>query len=234
MRSVSSARAAIALAVLLVLAGAVASLWPFITRDRAAITASPSPGPRSADHVDIPLRPRSELCVAPVTIDTASAVAAFTVNSPTVGTTRVDVLTSAPGYRRRAALDVDLRASGTPVNAPVGPPPRRVTGRVCVRNATRHRIALAGTNNPQWIGVARTSIDGRELQNQAIALTLLEPRSQSILDRLGTIVRHATDLTGGAVPFAVGWLIIVGFVVATPVAILLLFWLALRESGLDD
>jgi hypothetical protein len=36
------------------------------------------------------------------------------------------------------------------------------------------------------------------------------------------------------VPFAVGWLIIVGFVVATPVAILLLFWRALRESGLDD
>jgi len=231
MGSVSSARLAIALAALLLIAGAIKTWWPFVTIERAVITSTPSPGPRVADAIEIPLRPRSRMCVGPLTIDRTTARAAFTVGAPRSGTADLTVVAAGNSYRRAARLDVDLLPAGTPVSARVGSPPRHVTGEVCIRNDGRRPIALFGTSNPEWIGLARTSIDGQEVVNQGMALTLLEERPRSILDRLGTIVRHATDLTGGAVPFVLGWLIVVGFVLITPPAILALYWLVLRDSA---
>jgi hypothetical protein len=234
MRSVSSARLAVALAALLVIAFAIKSPLSFLTIERTVIASSPSPGARAADTLEIPLRPRSRLCVGPLTLDPATGAANFFLPAAQPGTATLEVVARAPGYRDGTTVRVDIAPPGTPVSAPLRPPPRVVSGNLCVRNRGGRTVRLIGTNNPNWIGIPKTSIDGQELMNQAMALTFIERKRQSILDRLGTIVRHATDLTGGAVPFAVGWLIIVGFVVATPVAILLLFWLALRESGLDD
>jgi hypothetical protein len=100
-----------------------------------------------------------------------------------------------------------------------------------VRNASASRIRFTGTNDPIAIGLARTTVDGKALDGQAIALELLEARRQSILGRLGTIVHHAADFTGDLMPFWLAWPLVVALMIGTPLAILFGFWTTLRADG---
>jgi hypothetical protein len=99
---------------------------------------------------------------------------------------------------------------------------------MCVRNASRSRLAFVGTNDPFAIGPARTSIDGKQLAGQAVELDLFEARSQSVVGRLGAIVHHAADFTGNLMPFWLAWLLVVALVLGAPFAIFAAFWATLR------
>jgi hypothetical protein len=185
------------------------------------ITATPSPGPRNAG-IQVPLKAVSQLCVAPVDIDAATEKAQFTLSASRTGPVP---LTVEPGG---AAVRPTLRRSPLAVQVPVTA--NGGQGQVCLRNAGRSRVLLLATNDPISIGLARTSIDGRELPGQAVELELLEARTQSVLGRLGTIVRHASEFTGSLMPFWLAWLLVVALVVATPFAIFAGFWATLRDD----
>jgi hypothetical protein len=210
------------------LAGALHWWEPFLTQERVVVTSTPSPGP-TGPAFDIPLAPGSRACVAPVAIDRATGQAQFTL-APTTQPVTLAVEATAPGYRSRREVRIEHNAKAQSVSAPLSAPSRNVKGDICVRNAGPSRVALAGTNNPVWIGVARTSIDGRELQAQAIALNLLESRRQSLIDRLGTVVHRAVDFTDNLMPFWLAWLLVVALVIGTPFAIFAAFWASLRAS----
>jgi hypothetical protein len=222
------ARWAALLGLVITLAGALHWWKPFVTQDRVVATSTPSPGP-TGPSFDIPIPAGSSVCVAPTAIDPATGQAQFTL-APTSRPARLTVEASGGGYR--SVRDVSMPASPRQqqVNAPLARPPHTITGSVCVRNAGTARLALAGTNNAVWIGVARTSRDGRPLPGQAIALNLIESRRQSLLDRLGTISGRASDLTGHLVPSWLAWILAVALVVGTPFAIFAAFWTTLRSE----
>jgi hypothetical protein len=207
----------------LVVALAAAVKWwePFLTQQREVITATPSPGPRNAG-IQVPLKAGAQLCVAPVVIDRATAEAQFTLSASRTGPVPLTVEPGGTTVRptlRRSPLAVQVPVTGNGGQ-----------GQVCLRNAGSARVLFLATNDPISIGLARTRIDGRELRGQGVELELLEARTQSVLDRLGTIVRHAADFTGSLMPCWLAWLLVVALVVATPFAIFAAFWAALRAD----
>jgi hypothetical protein len=208
------------LGLVVVLVAALHWWEPFLTQQRVVITSTPSPGPRGVP-IGIPLRPGSQLCVAPVELDAHTQRAQVWLwaaqPGPTAlqvtpgGTTVRPVLTNAP-----TAVQLPLPATGT---------------QVCVRNASASRIRFTATNDPIAIGLAHTAVDGQALQGQAVELELVEAGRQSILGRLGTIVHHAADFTGDLMPFWLAWPLVVALVIGTPLAILFGFWTTLRADG---
>jgi hypothetical protein len=222
------ARWAALLGLVITLAGALHWWKPFVTQDRFVATSTPSPGP-AGPSFDIPLAPGSSVCVAPTAIDPATGRAQFTL-APTSRPVSLTVEANGRGYRSVRSVRLPASSMQQQVNAPLARPARTVTGSVCVRNAGTSRVALAGTNNAVWIGLARTSRDGRVLPGQAIALNLVETREQSVLDRLGTISSRAADLTGHLVPSWLAWILAVTLVVGTPFAIFAAFWTTLRDE----
>jgi hypothetical protein len=230
MRRGSMPRLAALLGVAVVLLGALHWWKPFVTQQRLIVTSTPSPGAISA-AADVPLDAGSRVCVSPAPIDRATARAEFTLSAPRAGRARLAVEAKAPGYGARQSLDVDLGPQPKTILAPIVSPPRDVVGSICLHNSGRSRIAVTGTDNPVWIGLARTTVDGRELTGRAVAVNLVEARPRSILDRLGTIMRRAADFTGGAMPFWLAWLLTVMLVIGTPLAIFATYWAALRSGG---
>jgi hypothetical protein len=208
-----------------------AVLWaPFLLRAHPVVTSTPSPGPR-ASRLDVLLKPGSRACVNPVAIDAATARLQVLVSSRRPDTARLAFDTSAPGYRARGTATVPMSSKVSSARAAIAPPPRDVTGSVCVRNVGSATVSLFGTNEAPSIGLAQTSLDGRSLgATQGAKLTLLEARDRSILGRLGTIVHRASDFTGGLMPFWLAWPLVVVLVLVTPFAIFAAFWLAFREE----
>jgi hypothetical protein len=220
------ARVAAILLCLVVVVGAVRWWKPFLTLDRVAVTATPSPGSIRA-NLPVPVARGSKVCVAPAPIDRSTALAQVALG-PLPSAAQLTVETTGPGYRRERALQVRASNAPTVVEAPVVAPPRDVVGRICFRNDGRTQVVFLGTNEPLSIGQAQTSVDGKRLEGQAIGLNLLEARRQSMLDRAGTIVDHASAFTGGAMPVWLTWLVVLAFVVGAPVAAVATLWLTLR------
>jgi hypothetical protein len=223
------ARLAAIAGLVVVLIGALHWWEPFVTAQRAVITSTPSPGPRSA-AVGISVKSRSEVCVAPVALDRATARAQVTLSASRPGPSPLEVDATAPGYRSAQAVRPMLQRMPSALAVPIARPSRNVTGKLCVRNESRSRLSFIGTNDPLAIGLARTTIDGKEPAGEAIELELLEERTQSVLGRLGAIVHHAADFTGNLMPFWLAWLLVVALVVGTPFAIFAAYWATLRPE----
>jgi hypothetical protein len=222
------ARLAALLALIVVLVGAAHWWKPFLAQQRVVVTSTPSPGP-TTQTIDIPLGAGARACVAPAAIDRSTGAAQVAL-APAAQPVRLEIDATAPGYQSRRVVALPPVRSLQSVTLPLAPSSHDLVGSVCVRNVGRSRIALAGTNNPLWIGQAKTRIGRRELAGQAIALNLVETRRQSLLARLGTITTRASDLTGGLVPGWLAWILAVGLVLGVPCAIVAGYWAALRAD----
>jgi hypothetical protein len=226
------ARLAAILGLVVALAAALKWWEPFLTQQRAVITSTPSPGPRSVG-IGVPLKPGARLCVAPVAIDRSTAKAQFTLSSSQPGPAPIVFEAKGGSYHAGAEVRPTLLRTPAPIAFQVIRPPADMTGEICVRNAGRSRLSFIGTNDPISIGLARTRIDGKELSGQAVELELLEARTQSVLGRLGTTVHRASDFTGNLMPFGLAWLLVVALVIGAPFAIFAAFWATLRADETD-
>jgi hypothetical protein len=230
MRTGSTARLSALAGLVVVLIGVAAWVVPWLVRSRPVTTASPSPGPRPPHAgVDVVLRPGGQACVGQVRLDPQTAQLQFTVQGGP--TSRLVIAASAPGYHQRATVTVPGSRRPRRASGRIRPPARDVVGSVCASNHGIAPIALLGTNEAPAIGISQTSVDGHPLgQTLGVKLVLIGARDQSVVARLGTIVRHASDFTGGAMPFWLAWPLVVVFVIGMPFAIFVAFWLALRDE----
>jgi hypothetical protein len=203
----------------LVAAGALIEWRPFLTRDRAVVTATPSLS-GLFERAEVPVRPREVACVSPVPISRTTGRVQLALTTLTSPRPQPLVVTAegAGGYRSR------IRAASYPVgpasgvDVPIRPPARDVVGRVCVRNAGRRRIALIGTTETRSLTGATTTVDGRR-RRADVALTLLEATPRSLLDRAGKVLDRASAFTGGLAPTWLLWPLTVLLAAGVPLGV---------------
>jgi hypothetical protein len=201
-----------AFAVVLVV-GAVLLWRPFLTREHETISATPTPI-ALYEPVPIVLRPESIACLTGVRFERDSEVVGFAAR----GVGPLVITATAPGYAALAVARPPL------VRARLTPPSEPVTGRLCIRNAGRHAVALPGTTDPGSTAPPVTTIDGRPITPDA-AVTLYRRAPSSYLARAGDIVRHAAAFAWSP---ALLWLFAVLVVLGVPAAIAYGLALSLR------
>jgi hypothetical protein len=195
------ARTAAIAAVVLMLLVLPFSGVPFVFDKRQSIAASPSlSGFFSAKNIRVPADKRA--CIGPVPFDRPTQIVQVLVAAPPRGKpSPLRFTASAPGYSSTASVD---RYSPGAVQAPIATPPRYVEGQVCVLNRGLRPIALVGTDEPRSQTFAGTTVDGK-LQKVDAALILLPANQQSLADHFGSLLRRASNLTGGLAPVWLLW-----------------------------
>jgi hypothetical protein len=220
----------VALGLVLVGVGGLVEWRPFLTRDRAVVTATPSLS-GLFNRTDVPLAPRRTACVSPVPIPRGTAViqlALTTLKSPRPQPLVVTA-EGQGGYRSRVRTTSYPVGPASVFGVAVRPPRRDVIGRICVRNAGRHRIALTGTTEERSLTGATTRVDGRR-QAADVALTLLEARPRSLVDRAGVVLDRASAFTGGVLPTWLLWPLVVLLAAGVPLAVFGGLYAALRAE----
>ena len=187
---------------------------PFVSGDRTVITSSPSlAGVFSSNQVRV--KPRAVLCVAPVPFDPASQLVRLNVTSARRASP-LAIEARGPGYVARTRLAHYALGTGVGVSAPLTAPRREVSGSLCVRNAGRSSVSLTGTQEPRSLVAAQTTLDGKVLPAQGIAVSFFAARPAALDARAGTIAGHVSALAGGLLPTWLLWPLAVLFLVGLP------------------
>jgi hypothetical protein len=224
-----SAPAAAALSVALLLVGALVWFVPFLTTAHQPVAEVPAPAALSV-LTPFPVAPRTQACMYPVTVTPGSEIAQFGLRpaAPSAsGGPPVELVLSARDYH--ATLAVPGGYPGGSVALPIAPPRRAEIASACFVNRGVTTVLLSGTNEARTLAAPETTIAGRPASGD-IALTFLRARQISLLDRLGEVFGHASNLTDDLVP---SWLIwIIAFVIAfgVPAAAVAALYRALRED----
>jgi hypothetical protein len=220
---------AAALIAALVLAGALIWFRPYLTHKQQPVAEVPAPAALFAvSEFSVP--PRGQACMSSVTMVPAVRVAEFHLrpSKPTPrGGPPVDLVLSAPGYR--AVLSVPGGYPGGSVALPIAPPRRAEIGTACFINRGATTVLLDGTTEPRTVSRSGVQIDGRSVVGD-IALTFLEGRPSSLLDRLGEVFSHASNLTDRLVPVWLIWMLALLVAFGVPIATITAFWRSLRED----
>jgi hypothetical protein len=219
---------AVVLTLLVLVFGALHWWRPYAELRRLPITSSPGLEPLFG-RADITLLPRHRLCVAPVALDTDTAIAQFKVTA-TRSPQPLVVLASGPDYRSTYVVRDYMSNTLTPVPARLTSPPHDIVGRVCVTNRGHRPVALLGTNEPRSLSASHPTLGGRTLLDQGVALELYASKPQSILSRTGTILSRAAAFTGDLAPVWLLWPLLVVLVAGAPLAIVAGFAAALRND----
>jgi len=210
--------------------GAVIEWRSFLTRDRAVVTATPSLA-GLFNRTDVPLRPGRTACISPVPVSRDTGLVQLSLTTLTSPRPQPLVVTAddAAGYRSRVRIASYPVGPAAVFNVPIRPPEQDVVGRVCVRNAGRRQVALIGTTEVRSLSSAATRVNGRR-QRADVALTLLEARQRSVLDRASRVMDRASAFTGGVMPTWLLWPLSVTLALGVPVAVFGGFYLALRSD----
>jgi hypothetical protein len=133
----------------------------------------------------------------------------------------------APGYSATARQGPGLRGT-VPVLLPIAPARQEVDGgTLCLTNRGRHKVAFYGINPGRGSSPAKTTVDGKAIQQQ-LSVTLLTSPSKSLGSRLGEIfdrVAAFRPVTAWEV-----WLLALLAFIAVPVAL----GVALARSAASD
>jgi hypothetical protein len=222
--------AAAVLGLVIVAIGALAFWKPFLTKDRKVVTSTPSL-PGVFVRKVLPLSGGQTACVRPVPLSTATGQAELTVVARDRHPTDLLVEARGPGYRSSGVIPAIAYPKGdTFAAARLQPPPRDLTGEICVTPRQRPGVGLVGTDEPPFFVPAELVVNGQRKQGQEIALTLLEPRRQSLASRFGTVLDHASALTG-AVPAWLLWPIALAVTLGVPLLLFLAYAATLRRDS---
>jgi hypothetical protein len=217
------------LSAVLILIGALLWFLPYLTSQRVPVAEVPAPAALSA-LTPFAVAPQAQACMSPVTVTPDSDIAEFQLRpaapSPTGGPP-VELVLSAPGYR--AVLAVPGGYPGGGVGLPIAPPAHAEIASACFINRGKTPVLLIGTSEGRTTSRPATTIAGRRVLGD-IALTFATARQVSLLDRLGEVFDHASNLTDRLVPAWLVWMIAIAVALGVPIAIVRAFHDALRED----
>jgi hypothetical protein len=227
------ARLAAVVCLAVVALGAARWIAPPLTRERDVVAATPSlTGLFSV--IDLPLRSDQRACVSPVAFDRSTRRARFLISSTSRGGSSLAVEARGAGWIGRGAVASYVPKRTVAAEAVLSPPPpRSLDGSLCILNEGPGTVNLVSTGELRSLVLAETRVDGRLKADQDLALTLLEERPASMLSRMGAVLGHASDFTGGFVPMWLLWPLTVLFVVGVPCGIAAALALGLRGTPAD-
>lgn len=183
-------RAALALAVGLMLVGAAIWFVPYLTDEREVPVSTPGTAPLFLNPALIEIREDERACATDVLLDPDADLARFRVGTYREPGAPLEVTLSGPGYRERAAVP-----GGYPDNAvidvPVEGPPRELIGRACIENVGEDLMGLYATQEVRTQSRIEVTVDG-ESSELDLALAFYEEEPQSIAARLPAIMSAAT------------------------------------------
>lgn len=220
--------AAVAMAVLIV-AGALIWFRPYLTVKRPAVSEVPAPAALFA-LTEFPLAPHGQACMGSVGINSTSRIAEFHLRpakATPAGGPPVELVLSAPGYR--ATLHVPGGYPGGSVALPIAAPKRATVGTACFVNRGRTTVLLDGTTEPRTVSRSAVSVNGRSTPGD-IALAFTDNQPHPLLDRLGEVFGHASNLTDRLIPVWLIWAIAVIVAFGVPAGMVLAFYRGLRED----
>jgi hypothetical protein len=220
--------AAVALAAALIVVAGLVWFRPYLTNAREAVSGIPAASPVSV-FSEFAVPPREQACMSSITVESSSHLARFGLRpaqaSPQGGPP-VELVLSAPGYR--GVVNVPGGYPGGSVTLPLQAPTHSVIGSACFVNRGSSTVLLDGTTEPRTLSRPATSIDGKPVLGD-ISLAFVE-NPQPLLDRLGEVFGHASDLTDRLIPVWLIWILAVLVALGVPIGVLAAFYLALRED----
>src|SRR4051812_5154275 len=195
---------------LVLAAGAVIKVIPWLTDSRDLVSSVPGLPPL-ATVTPVTLDHGRRACATNVTIDTDAGRVVVTGSARHHPAPPLRVTASAPGYR-----SVGTAPGGQPgivsYSAPIQPPRHAVVGSVCVENDHATKIALTGTDEGRTNVTQTLVVDGRPVQRD-LTMTILRARPTSYLSSFGTLLDRAATFKLG---FLQGWML-------WPVALIVFF-----------
>jgi hypothetical protein len=211
------------------LAGALIWFRPYLTVKRQAVAEVPAPA-ALFEVTEFPLPPRGKACMSSVAMVPEGQIAEFRLRpakpSPRGGAP-VELVLSAPGYH--AVLSVPGGYPGGNVALPIAAPRHAEIGTACFVNRGATTVLLDGTTEPRTVSRSKVQIDGRTVAGD-IGLTFFEERPRTVLEQLGEIFGHASNLTDDLVPVWMVWVLAVLVALGVPGATIAALWHSLRED----
>jgi hypothetical protein len=220
-----------ALAGLVAFALVAAVLWiPWLVEKRGVIDSTPVPRPIFG-VTPVALAPASEACLNQVTLGPGSQVGELGVETGgRPGPELVVTASSEVGsYRHRVTIPAGYDDDPS-LRFQLVPPRETLIGKVCIRNAGRRPVTLAGTNEFRTMGRPVLSVDGQMREDVDVRLAFLQRAPHSYGDRVGSIFRHAAAFTPGFLPRALLFALALLALVAIPLGAMA----ALAAAGRDD
>jgi hypothetical protein len=99
----------------------------------------------------------------------------------------------------------------------------------CFVNEGGTVVDLIGTTEPETVTRSATTIGGKSVAGD-IALTFLGAHSHSLLEELGVIAEHASNLTDGLLPPWLLWLLAIVVAFGVPSCVVAALYLAVRVT----
>ena len=217
------------LAAMLVLAGSLLWFEPYLTRKQQPVAEVSDPAALFAvTEFTVPRHQRA--CMSGVTVDPNSRIAEFQLRQPEPapgGGPPVELVLNATGYRGVAKVSGGY--PGGRVTLPLIPPGRALIATACFINRGSTTVLLDGTSESRTVSRSTTLIEGRPVTGD-IALTFLDDRQRSLLDRLGELFGHASVLTDRLIPVWLIWVLALLVAFGVPIGVLGAFYRALQED----
>lgn len=213
----------------LILAGSLAWFRPYLTEQRPVISEVPAPAALFALS-EFSVAPNRQACMSAVGISPNSRIAEFHLRpaKPTPsGGPPVELILTAPKYR--ATLRVPGGYPGGSIALPIAAPKQATIGTACFANRGKTTVLLDGTTEARTVSRSTVRIDG-SLTPGDIALTFSDSRPSSLLDRLGEVFGHASNLTDQLVPAWLIWILAVLAAFGVPAGMILAFYRGLRDD----
>lgn len=228
-RARGTARAATTVAAAVILCGGLLLFGSYLLHRERPLAGTPAP-PALFNATVFTLPTHQRACMGSITLPPRGRILQLDLReapSGTHGSSPIDAVLSAPGYR--AVAHVPGEQSEGLVEVPIHPPPHPVVGSVCLINRGNAPLALAGSTEARSVSRATLTINGKATTGD-IALTFLYDRRQSRLARLGEVFDHASNLTDRLVPVWLIWILAISVLFTVPIGTVALFRRALRED----
>jgi hypothetical protein len=209
----------------LVAAGVVWGI-PFLSDERDYVAVTPQPDPLVEVSL-IPLRGGQVACMDDAVLDTRSEEARFRVGTNFGPPVPLDLTITGGGYTERLEVPATYRDSEV-IRVPIEPPARETAVSICIRNRGDRRVALYGAAD-RTNSRSQVRVDGRPVTPD-FGIVFYEREPASIADRLPTAIQRATVFRG---PLSADllWVVLVLFVVGTPLGVLLALVWSVRDDG---
>lgn len=219
-------RLALALGLVALVAAGLAWGVPYLSDERDYVAVTPQPDPLFEVAL-IPLRGGQVACMDDAVLDTRSEEARFRVGTFYGPPVPLDLTIAGGAYTERLEVPATYRDSEV-IRVPIEPPARDTAVSICIRNRGDRRVALyaaADRTNSR----SQVRVDGQAVVPD-FGIVFYERKPVSIIERLPTSLQRATTFRGPLTEDLL-WVLIVLFVIGTPLGVLLALYWSLRADA---